>query len=279
MPTSAPVPQLRAGWEPDTPVDDSLLRQFLVNWTASIEAHSLPMGGRALRRDDLAAADLGRPSFGGNVVTLLAPLLPEAVETTAAVLDDFYGFACGDGTGTVFLFSPWPTPDLRAHGWTLLAYQPLMLRMPGGAAPPDPPRLRIEPVIDAATLRAFEIAMVRGFESSELEAARPGSVFGPPILGDGRLRTWVGWEEDRPVSAAAAFVDAGITNVTLVGTVPEARRRGYGAALTWRATLADPALPAMLLATDEGRPVYERMGYVSLFRFAVWSRERPVTTR
>ncbi len=279
MPVPVIDPHLRAGWEPDTPVDDSLLRRFLANWTVSIEAHSLPMGGRALRRDDLAAADLGRPSFGGNVVTLLAPLFPEALEGIAAVLDDFYGFARGDGSGTVFLFSPWPTPDLRPYGWTLLAYQPLMLRMPGAAAPPDPPRLRIEPVADEAGLRAFESAMVRGFESPELEAEGPGAVFGPPILGDGRMHMWVGWEDDRPVSAAAAFVDAGITNVTLVGTVPEARRRGYGAALTWRATLADPALPAMLLATDEGRPVYERMGYVSLFRFAVWSRERPDTTR
>ena len=57
--------------------------------------------------------------------------------------------------------------------------------------------------------------------------------------------------------------------------MPEARRRGYGAALTWRATLADPTLPALLLATAEGQPVYERMGYMSLFRFALWSRDRP----
>jgi predicted GNAT family acetyltransferase len=82
-------------------------------------------------------------------------------------------------------------------------------------------------------------------------------------------------EEDRPVSAAATFVAKGISDVTVVGTVPEARRRGYGAALTWRATLAEPELPALLLATDEGRAVYERMGYLPLFRFPVWSRERP----
>ena len=66
----------------------------------------------------------------------------------------------------------------------------------------------------------------------------------------------------------------GITNVTIVATGPEARRRGYGEALTWRATLADPGLPALLISTEDGRPVYERMGYLPLFRLTVWKRDR-----
>ena len=275
MPVVVDDTGLRAGWEPDTPVEDSLLRRFLVNWTASVEAHGVLAGGRALRRDDLAAVDLGRPAFGGNVATLLAPLFPADVDEVAAVLADFYGFAAGTNPGTVFLFSPWPTPDLRPHGWTLLGTEPLMLRPAGGERPPPPPGLRIEAVRDEAGLRAFEFAIVRGFGSSDPEMQRPGAVFGPGVLADDRLRLWVGWAEDRPVSAAAAFVEAGIVDVTLVGTVPGARRRGYGAALTWRATLADPSLPALLLATDEGRPHYERMGFLPLFRFTLWSRERP----
>jgi GNAT superfamily N-acetyltransferase len=275
MPVTVLDPNLRAGWEPDTPVEDSLLRRFLVNWTASIEAHGTPLGGRVLRRDDLAAVDVGRPSFGGNVATLLAPLFPAGVDEVADVLDDFYGFSHGDYSGTTYLFSPWPTPDLRPHGWTLVGYEPLMLRPVGGAAPPSPPGLRIEAVRDEGSLQAFELAIVRGFESSELAALGPGAMFGAGMLTDDRFRLWVGWEEERPVSAAATFVTTGINNVMLVGTVPEARRRGYGAALTWCATLADPRLPALLIATDEGRAVYERMGYLSLFPFPVWSRERP----
>jgi hypothetical protein len=277
MPVIVLDPTKRAGWEPDTPVEDSLLRRFLVNWTASIEAHGTPLGGRVLRRDDLAAVDLGRPSFGSNVATLLAPLFPAGVDEIAAVLDDFYEFSRGNYSGTTYLFSPWPTPDLRPCGWTLLGYEPLMLRPAGGEAPPSPPELQIEAVRDETSLQAFELAIVRGFESSELEALGPGAVFSAGILTDDRFRLWVGWEEDRPVSAAATFVAAGISDVTVVGTVPEARRRGYGAALTWRATLAEPELPALLLATDEGRAVYEGMGYISLFRFTVWSRERPGT--
>jgi hypothetical protein len=251
-----------------------VLRRFVLNWTASIEAHGLPLGGRALRRDDLAAVDLGRPSFGANVATLLAPLFSEDVDEVTAALDDFYGFGGGTASGSVYLFSPWPTPDLRPHHWVLADYQPLMLRPAGGAAPPAPPGLRIEEVRDEAGLRAFEATMVRGFELHELAGQAPGSLFSAAMLADERHQLWIGWDGDRPVSAAAAFVAEGVNDLTLLATVPEARQRGYGAALTWRATLADPTLPSLLIATEEGRPVYERVGYTSLFRFAVWWRDR-----
>jgi hypothetical protein len=106
MPVMVLDPGLRAGWEPDTPVTDSLLRRFLVNWTLGIEAHGIPLGGRCLRRDDLAAVDVGRPAVGANVATLLAPLFPEGVVEVVAALDDFYAFSPGATSGTVYLFSP-----------------------------------------------------------------------------------------------------------------------------------------------------------------------------
>lgn len=267
-------PHQRAGWEADTPVEDSYLRRFLVNWTTSIEAHGVPAGGRTLRRDDLTAVDVGRPSFGANVATLTAPLRPEVVDEVTAALDTFYGFSAGGSTGAVFLFCPWPAPDLAPHGWTPMGYEPLMLRPAGGEAPAPPPGLRVEAVRDAASLRAFELAVTRGFESPDLEAQGPGALFDPAVLDDDRFRIWVGWEGDTPVCGASTFVAAGVNDVTIVATVPEARHRGYGSAVTWLATLADPSLPAMLLATDDGRAVYERMGYLPLLRWQVWFRDR-----
>ena len=135
MPIRTLDPHLRAGWELDTPIEDSLLRRFLVNWTLSIEAQGKPFNAHTLRRDDFAAVDVGRPSVGGNVATLLAPLFIEDVSEVMTALDDFYGFASGEKTGAVYLFSPWPSPDLRPSGWTLVDYQPLMLRPAGGDLP------------------------------------------------------------------------------------------------------------------------------------------------
>jgi hypothetical protein len=274
MPIRTFDPHLRAGWEQDTPVEDSLLRAFLVNWTLSIEAQGKPFNARTLRRDDLAAVDVGHPSVGGNVATLLAPLVAEDVDEVLAELDNFYCFASREKSGAAYLFSAWPTPDLRPHGWSLVDYQPLMLRPVGGDLLSFPPGLRIEEARNEEGIRAFETVIVDGFPIAELAGQGPGAAFKVEMLEDERQRLWVGWEAGQPVSAASAFVAAGVNNVTLVATLPEARGRGYGAALTWRATLADPTLPAMLLATDDGRPIYERLGYLSLFRFTIWARNR-----
>lgn len=278
MPVPILDPDRRAGWESDTPVTDSLLRRFIVNWTMAQEAHGVPLGGRTLRRDDLAAVDLGRPADFNNVATLVTPLFAEGVDDVMAALDDFYGFSAGELSGAIHLFSPWPTPDLRPQGWALVEHPPLMLRPVGGDAPLPPPGLRIMEVRDEESLRAFEVAIARGFSAPEIEAQGPGALFSPDVLTDDRQRLWVGWEGERPVSAAATFVAAGINDVTLVATVPAARRRGYGEAVTWHATLADPTLPALLIATEEGQPVYERMGYLPLFRFTLWRRDRPGST-
>lgn len=275
MPDPAIDPKLRAGWETDVPVTDSLLRRFIVNWTTALESHGKSLGAHTLQRDDFAAVDVGRPIDFANVATLTAPLFPDGVDEVSAALDEFYGFSSGAGSGSVYLFSPWPTPDLRPHSWSLEAYNPLMLRSPGGQSPSPPDGLTIEEVRDEQALRGFESAIVRGFSLPEIEVLGPGAAFTEADLHDDRIRMWVGWEEDQSVCAASIFVDAGINQVSLVGTVPEARRRGYGAAVTWRATLAEPSLPAMLLATEDGLPVYERMGYTTLFRFPVWSRDRP----
>ena len=175
MPIRTLDPHLRAGWELDTPIEDSLLRRFLVNWTLSIEAQGKPFNARTLRRDDLAAVDVGRPSVGGNVATLLAPLFSEDVGEIMAALDDFYDFASGERTGAVYLFSPWPSPDLRPSGWTLVDYQPLMLRPAGGELPAISARAahRGGPAMRRACRRSRR-AIVDGFPSCGIGGTRAG---------------------------------------------------------------------------------------------------------
>jgi hypothetical protein len=61
---------LTDGWEPELPVSDTLLRRFLFNLAAFNELPAVAAGARVLRRDDLAAADLGRPAAIHNAAVL-----------------------------------------------------------------------------------------------------------------------------------------------------------------------------------------------------------------
>lgn len=267
------APPLETGHEPTTPIADTLLRRFLCNWSAAIDSLAVSMGGRILRREDLWAADAGRPAGYANGATLLRPLTPANVTEVLDALEAFYGFG-SELRGEVVLCSPWPTPDLGPHGWYLMGHPPLHVLAPGHSLPPVPPGLRIEAVRDGIALRAWEAVAGAGYPFPEWDTLGPGTLIGEGVLGDPRWRLWVGWLEDRPVSIATAFVEHGISDVVLVATVPEARRQGYAEALTWRAALAEPGLPAMLLSSDPGRPVYERMGFLPLFRFTLWYRDR-----
>ena len=75
-----------------------------------------------------------------------------------------------------------------------------------------------------------------------------------------------------PVTHGLFGKPTGVNNVEMVATLDGWRGRGYGAAVTWAATTADPSLPAILIASDRGRPVYERLGYTAVTRWTLWIR-------
>jgi uncharacterized protein (TIGR03086 family) len=84
----------------------------------------------------------------------------------------------------------------------------------------------------------------------------PGSMFDPAML-DGNWRLLVGSEGDEPVATAAAYLAPTLNLVEFVSARAEVRSRGFGAALTAAAGVAAPDRPAMLIASDLGRSVYD----------------------
>jgi hypothetical protein len=242
-------------------------RSLAQGWTEIVRA----MGQRTEAWDDVWLADAASPSPIVNDATLKRPLREDDAERLTARLEAFFG-ARPEG-GPWMLWSAWPTPDLTQYGYELSGQPPIMVRPPGGEAPPAPPELRILEAHDAAALAALERAFVQAFPVLGVDALLPGAVFPPGLLG-GPFRFWAGYVEGEVVSIAAALVCADQIDVAFIATQPHARRRGYGAALTWAASLADPSLPAVLEASDEGRPVYERIGYREIGRMSLWERPR-----
>lgn len=267
---------LRTGWESGAPASDSLTRAFLINSAESLASPVRAMGGRVIITDQMIATDLGRRSAFLNSITPFQPLTSLDLATFLAEIDDFYGLGSSDGrTGEVMIWSAWPTPDLRPHGWHLAGHPPLHLLPAGATAPSPPPKLEIREVTNRAGLEAFEETTIVGFPFDDLLPYTPGSLFDERVLADTRMRRWIGWVEGHPVAISAAYVEAGVTNVALVATLPDARGKGYGEAMTWQAALAEPGQHALLLSSDAGRPVYDRMGFMPLYRFTLWYRNRP----
>jgi ribosomal protein S18 acetylase RimI-like enzyme len=134
-----------------------------------------------------------------------------------------------------------------------------------------PPELELERVTTAAGMEEFERASLRGFEVGPVE---PGSIHPAAALAEPRLAVWLGRVDGEAVSSATSFVDDGAVGVYAVATVPEARGRGYGAALTARCVADGAGLPAVLTPSELAVPLYERLGFRRVATFRVWSPTR-----
>ena len=254
---------LPTGWEPRMPIDDTLLRQFVFNSADRVEHQTRTCGGSVHVDEDLCAGDVGSPAALGNQAILLRPMSEAAAPGIIECLR-------GAFSGPHVVFSAWPTPDLRPYGYGLVGHPPFMVRPIGGAAPVRPPELVVEEVTDRASLAAYEEVFVDGYPVPEVRPYQPGDLFDEHLLG-GIARVWVASVDGRPVAGSMAINSRRLVAVEMVATLPEARGRGYGAAVTATAALSAPDLPSALIASDPGRPVYERLGFLPISRFTLWA--------
>ncbi|GAA2137369.1 hypothetical protein GCM10009844_04360 [Nocardioides koreensis] len=256
---------LATGWEPEVPLDDTLVRQAAhlhASWPTTVAKAS----GRPWRwTDDWAGGFVADRGALSNVIVLLRP-----TADIGTVLDEVAELI--PSGSPYFLLSPWQAPDLGPHGLVLLGHPPLMVRFPAAHDIPVRDGVELLEVRDARELAVAERVLVEGYPMPDLEPLSPGDLLGPAILSPA-TRVWLARVDGVPAAVAAAHLHAGVTLVEYVATRPPARGRGAGAAVTWAATLADPARPAVLTASDDGRPVYEAMGFVALERWSAWLRE------
>src|SRR5207244_11354745 len=133
-----------------------------------------------------------------------------------------------------------PTPGPGAPGLRVVGPPPCLVRPAGGApARPLPPGLVVSEVDDEAGLDELALAFAEAYP------VPAGGVAFPAAAG---VHYWVGRHSGRVVATAMATVHAGVNLVELIACRPAVRGRGFGEALTWAATLADPRLPAVLYA-------------------------------
>jgi hypothetical protein len=214
----------------------------------------------------VALADLGSPTPFLNGAVLRRPLHGWDGDPVLDRIDEFFA----GSPGPAVVYSATPTPDLRARGWQRVGHPPLMVRAAGGQAPPAPEGFTCHRVETPADLDHVGRLVVEGYPVPELQPWRPGQPFDERVLGDDAFRFYLGCDGGHPVCVAAAVVDDVVNGVHYVANDPEVRGRGFGEAIVWAATLADPAKPAVLISSDLGRATYERMGYLTVARWTLW---------
>jgi ribosomal protein S18 acetylase RimI-like enzyme len=140
----------------------------------------------------------------------------------------------------------------------------------GEPAPEALPGHEIRRVADAAGLADHVRAASDGFE---MPAPLVAAVVGEELWLRPGCAVYVGYTDGQPVSTGFSIRTGRTLGIFTIATVPAARRRGYGAAMTAR-LLADGAAAgcdvAALQASDQGRSVYERLGFRTVIEYDVW---------
>ncbi len=189
-----------------------------------------------------AAAYMRARTYGGLFVVCLDNLSESAKENLASILAR--------------------TKFAQAIPMTGMAGDILPIGAPGHAA------LRFVRIWDDSTIQAFaELKCVSYGVPIEMSL----SLVKEHTLWREHAYGFVAYEGDKPVSTATAIINEGCLFLFLVATVPNARRKGFGEAVTRHALHAAHEATSIrrtvLHATEPGYPIYLRLGYHRTVKF------------
>lgn len=128
-------------------------------------------------------------------------------------------------------------------------------------APSRLPGFEIHQVRDAAGIEDHRNVVTEGF------GAHPAVAFGTTcteLLDRPECVVYVGYADGAAVASGLGWRTGRTIGVYAIATLPAARRRGYGAAMTARVVTDGVAAGcdvAILQASELGRPIYERLGF------------------
>jgi hypothetical protein len=264
---------LETGYGPAAPSGDNLLNDFVQGEAAAFAELARARGERVVEDPEFALllTDGGSPTPFGNVAVLRRPLAQNEWPEAARRMHAFYGDQSG---GPFMTFSGWPTPKVHDLGFGAIGHPPLMLRMPGPITTPAPQGFEVQPVTDVETARLFEQVMIDAYPVPELDRNASGAIVGRDLAAAPHWRHYIGLLDGQAVATGSAYVDDRHVHVEFITSRADGRGRGIGSAITAAATSTEPELPAMLIASDLGQPVYRRLGYVALSRFTLWAGRR-----
>jgi GNAT superfamily N-acetyltransferase len=147
---------------------------------------------------------------------------------------------------------------------------------------PAPTDLTIEEVGDAATLRTWVETFIAGYEApAPLQEPLAACLTRRGLGSDRPLRHFLARRRGVPVATSSLLLSGGVASLNAVATLPAARRQGVGAAISaapLRVARAAGYRVAILQASDQGYPVYRRLGFTECFSLPIYVwRPSPAT--
>jgi ribosomal protein S18 acetylase RimI-like enzyme len=150
-----------------------------------------------------------------------------------------------------------------------MALHPLPAHVPASTEEPRAtrPGHEIRQVTDRAGIEDHIRTAAAGFEMPE-EWVR--AVMGLTLVARPGVAVYVGYTDGQPVTTGLGVRTGRTIGVYNVATVPAARKRGHGAAMTTRIAVDGGAAGcdvAVLQASVMGYAIYERLGYVTVVEY------------
>jgi len=258
--------RLTTGWEPELPIDDTLLRSVVFLRADLMARAATAVGGQLGGSDEAAYADTGSPSALENGVVLLQPPTARRLDSVLRTARRFF-----PPERAWSLFSVWPTSDLRWRDLRLLGHPPLLVRVrdDGWLALPD---IEVRGATDEDTQMLLALLGVSSPQRSYLLAAHDGA----------ERRRLVADRDGRPVAVAATTTLHGVADAGPVWQLPSEQGPTTGAALLAAALDEGPDVPAVALPMQEPGHVvgdwsaHRVVGFRPLLRTTVWVRPGPV---
>lgn len=261
------------GWEPHLPLEDTLLRQYVHGLARTNVDLARALGGRTLEVDGAVAGDLGRTNALFNAAVLTRPPGIEEWEPVVAGIEDFFA-GVGPADDRVFLWSAFPTPDLRDRGWELEGYPPLLVRAGSLPLPPASDEVEVREVVDAETLADLERVFVEGFPFTSLQPFVPGRWIDERVLSMEGHRLFVGYVDSEAATAGWLTEHGGLATLTLGATLPRFRGRGCWTTMVRARLQVAGSQPSASIFADPSRHIAEQHGYLPVLRFTLWHRAR-----
>ena len=154
--------------------------------------------------------------------------------------------------------------------------EPAASLYPGMDLHPIPDAPNLDPAVSVVPIFDSSLGEFIGvLETGGLPADLAHRLVPPSFAADPDVQLFVGRLDKEPVATSIAIRSGDASGVYNVGTLPEARRRGVGSAVTWAAVKAGRSWGCdtiVLQSSVMGLSIYEAMGFRTVAPYLTFAR-------